>query len=167
MHSPTAAGEHRKRLFPSSEGACWSVRYTTTKAEFFWLIRCIISLFLSLCLVPTLFLSISRAGLLLSFLVPHNFLPTPHLLPSPPSLLSPLPCLSPLVCRQESKHWKAYAYCLSRTGQDNQQSYIKVNGISRYSSTVLLRHTDRKGIGSFFSWHLSNPVSPRVVMRWC
>lgn len=107
-------------------------------------LHCIISFFL--CLSPTLFLSISRAGPLLSFPVPHNFYP--HLicypLPPPYTLLSPA-SLALLVCRQESKHWKVYALCFGRTGQDNEQRHIKVNEISRFSCTVLPRHARKVG----------------------
>lgn len=149
---PLQPGEHKR----SGEGACWSARCSTTTAEIAWILHCIISLSLSpLHHLPLPFQGWATA---LFSIVPYNFLPTPHLLPSPSSLLSALPCLSLLVCRRESKHWKAFAYCLSRTGRDNYQS-IKVNEISRYA--------DEQGIGSLILWRVSNFMSPWVVMGWC
>lgn len=115
---PLQPGEHKRRLFPSGEGACWSARCSTTTAELVWILHCIISLALALSLPHHLPLHFQGWATAL-FSSPLQFLPTPHLLPSPSSLLSALPCSSLLVCRQESKHWKAFAYCLSRTRWDN------------------------------------------------
>lgn len=97
-----------------------------------------------LSLSPTIFLALPGAGLPLSFRVPYSFYP--HLicypLPPPYFLLSPL-SLSLLFCRQESKHWKAFAYWWSRTEWDNYQC-IKVNEISRYALRYQGTQTSRE-----------------------
>lgn len=94
-----SGGKHKRQLFPSGEGACWSVCCTTTKAEFFWTLY---NLSLSLWLFSTLFLSFSRVGLQLSFLAPYNFYP--HLIYYSLPLLTlstPLPLSACLQAREQ------------------------------------------------------------------
>lgn len=154
MHSPpTAAGGTQKKRWRSLLICTLLYYYSRNRLDF-----TLYNFSLSLSPLHHLPLPFQGWATALFSIVPYNFLPTPHLLPSPSSLLSALPCLSLLVCRRESKHWKAFAYCLSRTGRDNYQS-IKVNEISRYA--------DEQGIGSLILWRVSNFMSPWVVMGWC